>query len=398
MSRYLLSLSIFLSTFHFIKITYLKYGVLLLLSLGLWLIAGGAVQAVLPLPPEQPTSKDLNVLTEEPIAAGPENFNPGLSNPDLQPPDPPPPSFNPPEIPEPPTFNLEYVPLISPKNLQVDFRRSEDNFGQINQFMEPTLEFQVEGDPSLFQLKTGFNTFKQTDVELITNIPVQLSWQTQFDNKKVQIAAGIDSFNRLPVALNLNAQITVPVTEQFTVFGILEQGPYKANAETLVNQITAWRFGPNLYWQIDPDTSFFSSFRIGLYNDGNQEKQLFSRLERRLGQFYVAANVFSWIFDNDVQETSGYFSPPDFLVYNGEIGWEGNLFEFLRCKVSTNLGQQRLNGRFNNGNTYQARCTAELSQQVELDFGYAFTSVANRDTGDRGYGNQSITGQLRVNF
>lgn len=350
----------------------------------------------------QSNSTHLNQDQQE-VAAGPENFNPELSKPS------PPPSLNPPDpssspliptpkAPEPPVFDLEPAPFVSFDNLQVDFRRSRDNFGQVNQFFEPTLQFRFGEEPALFQIKTGFNIFEQRKIETVTNIPIQLGWQTQIGQNKLQIAAGIDIFNRLPTAFNLSAQATIPVAKQVTLFTVVEQGPYKANAETLGNQITAWRFGPNIYWQIDRSTSFFSSFRLGLFNDGNRELQSFSRLERRLGQFYVAANVFTWNFSEDVQEKSGYFSPPDFLVYNGEVGWEGDVLNFLRCRVSTNLGQQRLNGRITAGNTYQARCTVKLSREVDLDVGYTFTNVANRDTGSSVYSNQSFLGQLRVNF
>lgn len=364
-----------------------------------------AATLLLPTEPSHPRSSSHSQEFELQLAAAaPENFNPGLSKPrspaSLNPASPAFPPLPPPlpETPEQPIFDLEPAPFISFSNLQVDFRRSQDNFGQLNQFIEPTLQFRFGEEPALFKLKTGLNTFKQRDIETITNIPLQLGWENQIGNKKVEIAAGIDVFNRLPTALNFNSQVTIPVTSKITFFGVLEHGPYKANAETLQNQITAWRFGPNMYWQLDRNTSFFSSLRIGLYNDGNREQQSFSRLERRFGQFYAAANVFNWIFRKDVQEESGYFSPPDFLVYNGEIGWEGNPLEFLRCRVNTNLGQQRLNGRTTRGNTYQARCTVKLARRVELDVGYEFTNVANRNTGDSVYANQAFLGQLRVNF
>jgi hypothetical protein len=137
---------------------------------------------------------------------------------------------------------------------------------------------------------------------------------------------------------------------------------------------------------------------LGSYNDGNFEQQSFSRLERKIGQFSVAANVFNWIYTRDVQETSGYFSPPDFLVINGEVAFEGNVFENLRCRLATALGRQRLSGEWTSGNSYQARCTAKFSPNVEADFGYGYSNVRNRDTGGSAYNNQSFTGQLRIRF
>jgi hypothetical protein len=153
-----------------------------------------------------------------------------------------------------------------------------------------------------------------------------------------------------------------------------------------------------LYWQIDPKTYLFSLLRLGNYNDGNFEQQSFTRLERKVGEFFVAANLFNWSYTNDVQETSGYFSPPDFIVYTGEVGWEGPIFDFLRCRVTASLGQQRLNGNFDNANNYEGRCTTKISPTVDADFGYTFSNVQNRQTGGSAYNNQSFTGVLRVKF
>jgi hypothetical protein len=225
----------------------------------------------------------------------------------------------------------------------------------------------------------------------------------------LQTAAGVDLFNRLPTAINLNTKVEIPISQPkvspsgrllslAVLSANLEQGPYKSNARTLDNQITAWRFGPDLYWQIDRNTSLFSSLRLGSYNDGNSEVQSFSRLERKFGQFSVAANLFTWNYDRDLERTSGYFSPPDFLVYNAEVAWEGNITNFLRCRLAANLGRQRLKGEFDNANTYQTRCMVKLSTSVEADLGYSFSNVRNQDTGQSTYGGNSVTGQLRVKF
>jgi hypothetical protein len=104
---------------------------------------------------------------------------------------------------------------------------------------------------------------------------------------------------------------------------------------------------------------------VGLYNDGNQEWQSFSRLEQKIGQFYLAANLFTWSYQEDLETQNGYFSPPDFLVYNAEIGWEGDVFDFLSCRLAATVGRQRLDGEFDNANGYEARCTAQISPNVE---------------------------------
>jgi hypothetical protein len=182
------------------------------------------------------------------------------------------------------------------------------------------------------------------------------------------------------------------------VTGVLEQGSYKANARTLENQITTWRFGPNLYWQIDRKTSLFSSLRVGLYNDGNSEIQSFSRLERKFGQFHAAANLFSWDVRKDMQAQSGYFSPPNFLVYNGEIGWEGKPFDFLRCRLTANLGGQRLKDVTTTGYSYQGLCTTKITPSIELDLGYTASNIFTREAGESGSQSNAVVSQLRVKF
>ena len=336
------------------------------------------------------------------LMAVPENFNPGRR---LPPPKPQP--VEPPSQP-PASTSTEFVTSAAElESLTTDFRQDENNFGQRNLFIEETAQFRL-ANGNRFRIRTGFNSFEQQDVESVTNIPLQVEWEGKIDRATVTVGGGIDIFDRLPTALNFNARVEAPIARKVSSSGQLqsllviaadiEQGPYKSNAETLDNQITAWRFGPSIYWQINPKTSLYSSLRLGSYNDGNFEQQSFSRLEHKIGQFSIAANVFNWNYTDDVQETSGYFSPPDFLVYNGEIAWEGNVFEDLRCRVAATLGQQRLRGEWDNANGYQARCTAKLSSTVEADLGYAFSNLRNQDTGESTSNSQSFTGQLRIRF
>jgi hypothetical protein len=344
-------------------------------------------------------------LEQQPIIiAAPENFNPERRIPPLPPPEPPKPPVSTPT--EKPT-EAGLASLLRLENLQIDFRDDQDNFGQHNQIIEPTLRVRLPNG-QILRFKSGFNTFEQRNFETVTNIPVQIGWEGKIGQVNLQAAGGVDLFNRFPAALNLNFKADAPIFINLTadykldsalfLSGIVESGLYKFNAQTLENQIAAWRFGPNVYWQIDRHTSFFSLYRRGIYNDGNIENQTFSRLERKFGQFFVAANLFTWVYQNDRQQKGGYFSPPDFLVYNGEVGWEGDIFKYLRCRVFGNFGQQRLEGGFSEAFSYQGRCTAKISPNVEADFGYGYSNVRNRQTGDSSYNNRSFTGQLRVNF
>ncbi|BCL33891.1 hypothetical protein [Nostoc sp. MS1] len=341
-------------------------------------------------------------LEQQPfLIAAPENFNPGLQIP--------PPLPKPSPIPITPSTSSEPVkPFAVLESIETNFRNDTDNFGQHNLFIEPTFQFRLpNGNKILFS--TGFDFFEQRSVESISNIPLKIGWQGKNGQTTLLTTAGIDIFNRLPTAINFNAQVETPIVQpQVSSSGKLVSGlilsvnldkePYKFNARTLDNQISAWRFGPNLYWQIDGSTSLFSSLRLGNYSDRNSEIQSFSRLERKFGQFSVAANLFTWSYDRNVERTSGYFSPPDFLVYNAEVAWEGDIAKFLRCRLSANLGQQRLNGEFDNANAYQTRCTVKVSPEIEADLGYSYSNVRNQDTGSSAYGSNSLTGQLRVKF
>lgn len=329
----------------------------------------------------------LTLCSSSRVLAAPENFNPGLQ----LPPPPPPPIPKPPKRTSPPATSTQPTkPIAVLKSIQTDFRRHTDNFGQENLFIEPTAQFQLR-DGNKIWFKTGINYFENAKVESITNVPFQIGWEGKVGDLTLQTAAGVDWFNRLSLAPNFKAKVEAPIGMKVSssgkllsgvsISGDVEYAPYKFNAITLDNHITALRFGPSIYWQINRNTSFFSTLHLGTYNDNNFEVQSFSRLERKIGQFSVAANLFTWNYTNDLESTSGYFSPPDFLVYNAEVAWEGDIFEFLRCRLAASLGQQRLKGEFDIANNYQARCTAKLSKNIEADLGYDFSNVRSRDTG-----------------
>ncbi|QFS50219.1 hypothetical protein GXM_07713 [Nostoc sphaeroides CCNUC1] len=342
-------------------------------------------------------------LESKPILlAAPENFNPDLRLPPPKPSKPP----EPPKPPE-PTSDAPTQPALVLENIQTDYRDDFSNFRQHNQIIEPKFQFGLRNGEKI-TFKTGFNTFEQPKFETVTNIPLQFGWQGKTGKYNIQIAGGIDIFNRLPTSLNFNAQIDRPIFINLTptntlksalfLAAVVEQGSYKSSAQTLEAQITAWRGGLNVFWQIEPKTTFFSLYRVGFFNDGNFEQQSFSRLEHKFGSFWIAANLFTWQFTSDRQEISGYFSPGIFIVYNGEIGWEEKIFSFLRCRLTTTLGRQFLNGNTTGGNSYQSRCIAQILPNIDLDFGYSFSNVRNLETGDSPYNNRSFTGQFKIKF
>ncbi|MEH2058562.1 MAG: hypothetical protein V7K97_20890 [Nostoc sp.] len=353
------------------------------------------------------------------LMAAPENFNPDLRLRPVLPEPPqnpsPPKASSEPATPDavlssspPKTSTKPATPDAVLESIDTDYHYESDSFGQTNFFLDSTVKFRLSNGNKIF-FKTGFNLFEQPGVESISNFPLQVGWEGKIGKVTLQTAAGVDVFNRLPTAINLNAKVEATISPPqvsssgqlrslVLLSGNLEQGPYKSNARTLDNQITAWRFGPDLYWQIDRHTSLFSSLRLGNYNDGNSEVQSFSRLERKFGQFSLAGNLFTLSYDRDLERTSGYFSPPDFLLYNGEVAWEGDIANFLRCRLAANLGRQRLKGVFDNANTYQTRCTVKFSPNLEADLGYSFSNVRSQDIGGSANGSNSLTGQLRVKF
>ncbi|MBE9157096.1 hypothetical protein IQ265_09700 [Nodosilinea sp. LEGE 06152] len=319
------------------------------------------------------------------LGSSPENLNPGLYVPPA-PPTPPGEGATPPE---------PGAPLWQIETLTVDFRDDFNNFDQGNRFFEPTVTGRLANGDRL-SFSTGLNSFTQPAVDRVLNVPLRAAWTRQMGDFTTTLGAGVDVFDRLPLALNLTASTTVPIGNSATLSLNLNQGPYKFNATSLQNQITAWRYGPNLYWQITPNTSLFSQLRLGNFNDGNWEQQSFTRLEQRLGEFTVAANLFNWSFSRDVEATNGYFSPPDFLVTNAELAWRGQVFSDLACRVAGTLGPQRLLGEWSLTYGYEALCTVQLNQ-VEVDLGYAFSTVA-AGTGGSTYSNRSFRSQVRARF
>ena len=277
-----------------------------------------------------------------------------------------------------------------------DFRNDRNNFGQSNQSIQQTVRFRINNSDTVQQVQTGFNSFEQRNFDNLNNIPIQLGIEGRIDPVSIRGSVGADLFDRLPAVPRVSTEISTQILPKVSLSGVVDYGAYKSNVQTLENKITAIQLGSNLYWQIDRHTGLFSLYRWGSYNDGNHEQQFLIKLERQLGQFFIAGSVFNWSYEKDPQ--NGYFAPPDFLVYAGEVGWEGNLFEPLKCRLSSTLGYQRLLGEFTNANTYQGRCTARFSPTFEADLGYGYSNVRDQNSGGSGYNNRTFTGQVRFSF
>jgi hypothetical protein len=359
-----------------------------------------------------PMSTENIAIAKPKLIAGADNFNPTLN---LQPlrlhipiivPSPPPP---------PPPPSSQTAPSSSGKNSDLDpgqesskdkpFAVLEEvepnvystwnNSGQVNRIVEPTAILRLSNGDRL-SIVTGYNTYEQAETKTVVNIPLGINWYTKINSLSVGAGAGVDVANGSTTP-NFNLKVSYPLTSSFTVGAYLAQGAYKFNAKTIENQVTALRYGPSIVWQIDRDTSFFSSLHLGSYNDNNQETQLLSRIERKLGEFSVAGSVFNWNYQNPTDK--GYFAPPDFLVYTGELAWEGSVFsDSLSCRIAVSLGEQRVNSKISDAGGYQTKCTAKLSPNLDASLGYSFSNVKDRDSGSSSANSQSITSQIRVKF
>lgn len=332
--------------------------------------------------------------------AAPENLNPGLYVP------PPVSPSSEPATSESPTLESEstdpksdetpVVPIWEINDLIVDLSDDFSNFDQGKRIIEPTVTGTLRNGDRL-SVTTGFNRYAQPNVNNVFNVPLKAEWTREMGDFTTTIGGGVDLFNQLPLAVNFNANTSVPIGKRATLSFFVDYGPYKFNATTLNNQIRRWQYGPNLYWQITPDMYFFSLVRWGRYNDGNREQQSFSRTEKKLGDFYVAGNLFTWQYREDAESTSGYFSPPDFLVANAEIGWKGELSEWLDCGAAAAWGRQRLNSSWSSAYNYNAKCTFQITDALEIDLGYTFSNVIAQ-TGGSAFNNRAITGQVRAKF
>ncbi len=300
---------------------------------------------------------------------------------------------------------ISTAPGAALEGITTDFRNDGDGSGLRNRFIEPTAHLRLRNGDQL-HFKTGLDSFRQDGVDPIVNVPLQLGWERKVGTATLTTTAGLEVFNRLPVAPTASTKIELPIAVQTdesgrmvkgaTVSALVEHGPYKFNARTLDNQIKVTHLKPSVYWQLDRDTSFYAHYQLGVYNDGNVEHQSFSRLEHKFGNFFVAANLFTWNYSFDAESRSGYFSPQDFLTYNGEVGWEGDVFKSLHCRVSANLGQQRLSGNFANATNYDARCSLPISTHLDLTLNYQLSNVRNLTAGSDQH--QSIGGQLQWKF
>ncbi len=347
------------------------------------------------------------------LIAGANNFNPDLKSPsppsNLPPPTPPAPAtIEPtpaptsggstdkknPEQTTNSTPSTNSVPFLVLDGLQPDIHTDWNNSGQVNRTIEQTATFRLNNGDRL-NVKTGYNSYEQPGAKTVNNIPLQLGWETKIDSLKVQPGVGIDLLDG-SVTPNFNLKVDYPLATGFTLSADIQQGAYKFNAKTIANQVSALRYGPTIFWALDANTTIFSTWHFGNYNDGNNEIQSFSRIERKVGEFSIAGNLFTWAYKNPTE--LGYFAPSDFTVSTIEVAWEGTIADFLKCRIALPFGLQTVNGTTSNAGGYQTKCTAKLSPNIEADLGYSFSNVKNQTTDVTTASSQSLGTQIRIKF
>ena len=386
---------------------------------------------------ESPTdAEDENLPT---LIAGPQDFNPGLRNPSERSPSRMPedsldlvnpllnnptaePSFSPdsnltPSVeseptqeasPKNPIDNLSNEPqqeerkaFVQWDNLEVGIDSNFDNFGQSSWSILPVLNGQLENGDRIAVI-SGFNQFEQDNFKSVNHVPLTLSWQGSVNDVELAVSGGADFFNRLPVDTHASILATAPIGKDATVSIDVAQGPYLFNAQTLENEVSRWQYGPELYWQIAPRLSLFSKLLFGNYSDGNWEQQSFSRLERTIDEeASVSLNLFNQSFQENVEDTSGYFSPSDFLVATAELSWKEQIAPGLSCGLLGSVGQQRLQGKWALAYSGQALCTVDVASALQIDLGYRFSNVSSDQSAlvdDSAYSSQQIIGGIRVQF
>ena len=290
--------------------------------------------------------------------------------------------------------------FITWNGLSVGFDSNFDTFDQGSWQILPTVEGTLSNGDRI-SLSSGYSQFSQSEVDSVTHVPLTVGWRGQRGNLTLEASAGLNFFNTLPVDTHFKSKVSAPLSSRANISATVEQGPLLFNAEAINNQISSWQYGPEFYWQISPNTSLFSSLRFGSYSDGNQAVQSYSRLERTIAEVATASiNLTTASFDQDVVDTSGYFSPPDFLIASAELSWQEPITDGLVCGLMGSVGQQRLEGEWAVAYTSQATCSVEFSPNLQADLGYRISNTSNGQSlfSDNAYSNQSIFGGIRIQF
>lgn len=261
--------------------------------------------------------------------------------------------------------------------------------------IDQVVRFRIDDGPTRQSLRVGYTNFTQQSLEALGNTTLEFGVEGQVNALSLSGTAGVDVFSRLTATPRLGFQLSTPLSPTLTFTGNLRYGAYRENVATLENQVKVFHAEPTLYWQIDPQSGLFLSYKAGFYNDGNLEHQAIAFVDRQFGSFFASAFVFYWSFANDPQ--TGYFAPPNYLLYSGEIGWQGNLTEQLDCRLSASLERQNFDDTSEIVNTYRTACDLVISPSLAFNLGYQYSTNAFFSSGSTS-SSQRLQGRMTLTF
>ncbi len=276
------------------------------------------------------------------------------------------------------------------ESFDISYLSDRDNFGKDIGGTTVTWRWRYPRD-QMVSASVGLMHYGQTDAPTRIAIPISLTWADQREALSWQLSAGLTFYDRVTPAPSLAAVVSHPLSDTVTWTGRLEWAPYAVSAAALTNQIQALRTTHTLYWQMRPQSFGLAVLTRGWQSDGNREWQFYGRLESTQPHWYVAANLFAWRFDRDRLETSGYFSPGDFLSYSAELGWTPQISDSVSCRIAYNLGRTRLDGVFSTDDRLSARCTTPFTERWAVALETVLTPIV---TQGGSYRNQRFQVQL----
>jgi hypothetical protein len=360
---------------------------------------------------EKSTEKSTNQSIVRSITTStPHTLSPTNNSSLAQDPSPPPTPATKPEQTKPEQTKPEQMKPEQPKPdividaVQLDSSYQADNFNLKIFSLEPSVTFRLANGNKL-SLKAGIINLRDQAFFRDVNIyPVRLGWEGNVEQFALKAGTTFYTYDRLRPDIGFDAGFNVALLPNLFFGGTVERTPMKYAPSTLeVPGITNYTaYGPSLFWAIDRDTSLFGFISFINVNDGNAGSISLTKLKRNLGQFFVAANVVTTSYAKD--SAPFIFTPQDFFIYNGEIGWQGDLATGVNFKAQVNLGEQRLRGEWTNAFYYEMQLTAKISEAIDAFVNYNFGKFDQTTyfrqlagTGEL-YSRYLITAQIRMRF
>lgn len=274
-------------------------------------------------------------------------------------------------------------PDYSLDNIQIDSSYKLSNYKIYLFELLSTAQYRLSNNNKL-SFRVGYNSINSDRVtagqpEDATVIPVRLGWEGAFDNYRLNLQAGATYYNidPYPDALGADAAINYAALPNLFLGFRAEHGPMRYAPSTLAQpeKTTNTQLGPNLYWQIDPRTSFASLYSVSYFNNANRAQLTFSKLKRDIGPFYVGGTLVTFSYDRETPDA--FFSPPDYLIYTGEVGVQTNLNNFLNLRLQLNYGEQRYKGVFTEALYYEIQLTSQINKNVDGFIKYSYGDLQN---------------------